>query len=119
MIARKAPGPFRRTAIPGRENKCSFHVNGQTYVAPAASRQSEFREFRFDGVIHVVFAELVGHADGVLDRVGIGSAVTNDGNSLDAEQWRAAVLGIIQPALEIAKRILRKDGADLCGESFL
>ena len=95
-----------------------FHIEGRL-VAPALSGQSEFREFLFDGLIHVVLAELVGDTDGILDRVSIGPAVANDGDSLDPEQRRAAVLRIIQPPLESAKRILGKDVADLCRQRLL
>ena len=68
--------------------------------------------------IHVVLAELVGDAHGILDGVGIGSAVTNDCDSLDAQQRRTTVFGIVQPPLELLKCILGKNRADLGSEGL-
>src|SRR5215208_2211581 len=47
--------------------------------------------------------KLRGHTNCVLDRVAIGGAVTHDGNALEPEQRRAAVLGVIEALLEILK----------------
>ena len=88
-------------------------------LCSCTSGQSEFHEFLFDGVIHVVFAELVRNTNGILDRIGIGPAVTDDRDSLDPEQRRAAEFGIVQPPLERAKCILRKNVANLRRQRFL
>ena len=48
----------------------------------------------------------------VLDGVGIGAAVGDDANALDAQQRRSAVFGIIHALLEILKRGPRKHVSD-------
>src|SRR5262245_43586023 len=83
---------------------------------PRAPAQPEFRELFLDHIVHVVFAELARDAYGVLDCVCVGSAVTHDGDSLDAQQRGSAELRIIQTALEGAECVLREDRPDLCRE---
>src|SRR3990172_7300462 len=104
------PGPYRRTAIPGREipTQLSCSTNG--------FREAEFVEFRFDILIHVVLAEFVRDPDGILDGIRLGAAMADNRDSLHAKQRRAAVFGIIQPAPELLKSLLSEDVADLRGK---
>src|SRR5678815_623480 len=77
-----------------------------------APRESEFQELLLNGVIDIVLAELARDADSVFDGVGIGSAVAHDGNPLNSGQRCAAVLRIVEPALESAKCVLSEDGSN-------
>src|SRR5436190_12675668 len=79
--------------------------------------QSQLRKLSFDRIVYVVFAELAGDANGILNRIRIRPAMTDNGNSLDAKQRSAAEFGIIQTPLERAKRVLRENSADLCRKS--
>ena len=66
-----------------------------------------------------MFTEIVGDTDGILDRVGIRAAVTNNRYSFDTQQRRAAVFGIIQTPPEGPERFFREDIADLRRQRFL
>src|SRR5690242_7764066 len=82
-------------------------------------RNPQLRELRFDIAIHVVFAEVVCDANGILDRIRIGAAMTNDSYSVDTQQRRSAILRIIETAPKRAECFLREDVSDLGGESLL
>src|SRR3984885_15838372 len=58
-------------------------------------------QFGFNPFVDLALGELRRHTNGVLDRVGVGTAVGDDANPLDAEQRSAAVLGIIHALLEL------------------
>ena len=45
------------------------------------------------------------NTDRILDRIAIGRSVTDDGDALQPQQRRAAVLGIIQTRLEFLERL--------------
>src|SRR5438046_2771178 len=80
---------------------------------------AQFRDLRFDDAVHIVLAELVSHPDGILDGIGVGTPMANNGDSFQAKQRGAAVFGIVQAPLELAECLLGKDVSDLCRESLL
>ena len=55
-------------------------------------------------LIDMAAGEIDRDADGVLDRVGIGSAVADDAHALDSEQRGAAELRIVYSLLEFGVR---------------
>src|SRR5215467_10728494 len=89
-------------------------------LSPAGrSLQSEPRKFRLDDVVHVVLAKFVRHADGVLDGVGVRSSVTDNRNSLDAQERGATVFRVVESAFEIAKGVLSENIAHFSGKRLL
>jgi hypothetical protein len=70
-------------------------------------------QLSLDPFVDLSFGELGGHANGVLDGVGVGAAVRDDANALDAQQRSAAVFGIIHALLEFVEGGARQQGADL------
>src|ERR1700733_7230496 len=70
-------------------------------------------ELRLDPFVHFSFGEFGGYANGVLDGIGIGAAVSDDANTLYAEQRRAAIFGVIYALLEFLERGARKHVTDL------
>src|SRR5262245_22468460 len=89
-------------------------MNATFKLCSRALGQPKLRELFLDRVVHVVFAELVCHANRVLYCVRIGTPMADDRDSLDAEQRCSSEFRIVQATLERAERILREDGADLC-----
>ena len=66
-----------------------------------------------------MLAEVVGNPHGVLNGVGIRAPVAHDGDAFEAQQWRAAVLGIVQAPFEFAKGLFCEDIADFSCNRFL
>src|SRR5690348_11301532 len=60
--------------------------------------------------------ELSGHANSVLDGVGVGGAMADDGNALDAQQRSAAVLGVVEALLEVFEGAAGEQEPDLAGD---
>ena len=60
--------------------------------------------------------ELSRHADTVIDGAVIGGAMIHDANPAQAEQRRAAVLGIIEALLEVIEGCTRKQRTHLRGD---
>ena len=54
-----------------------------------------------------------GDPDGVLDGIGVGTAVTNDAHAFDPQERRAAVFGIVEAFAELVKAIAGQYGTDL------
>ena len=75
-------------------------------------RNPKFIELGLDGAVHIVFAEIVRDADGILDRVGVGAAMTHDGDAFDSQQRRSTIFRIIEPAPERAKCFFGEDVSD-------
>ena len=71
--------------IPVQETQRTSSYPITSYVALAAF-EIELLEFHFNSVVHIMFAELTGDSNGILDGVGIGSPVTHNGDSLDASR---------------------------------
>src|SRR5262245_29414653 len=88
-------------------------------IDPSRACNPQFRELRFNNAIHIVLAELVCNPDSVLNGVRVRAAVANDRDSLHAEQWSSAILGIIETMLELTEGILREDRADFRRKRFL
>src|ERR1017187_4136237 len=74
-------------------------------------------EFVFNALVDFAAGEFGGHADGVLDGVGVGAAVADDARAAHAEQRRAAVFGIIQALLESGEGVLGDHVSDFAGDS--
>src|SRR5437667_12836972 len=68
------------------------------------SGDSQFRKFRFDCPIHIVLAEIVRDTDGIFDCVRIGATVADNRYSIDSQQRRPSILGIIQAPPESPER---------------
>src|SRR5713226_4263386 len=66
-----------------------------------------------DLLVDVVHGELAGHADGVLDGLGVGAAVADDAAALDAKERGAAVFGVIHPLLQVVECSLRQERTEL------
>src|SRR5580700_10758291 len=60
-------------------------------------RCSALAQLFFDAQVHVTGCKIGRDTDGILDGVGIRTSVTNDTHAFDAQQRRAAVLGVIDP----------------------
>ena len=56
------------------------------------------------------------HADTVVDGAVIRGAVIHDANAAQAQQRRAAVLGIVEALLEVVERLARQQRAYLRGD---
>src|SRR3984885_2644159 len=135
------PVSVPRTCEPGAaafESKVSVHCTGSSAAAnneTSARKKTEIRrsmsvrlgrggnacqltdsQLRLDPFVDLSFGELGGHADSVLDRVGVGAAVGDDANPFDSEQGSAAVLGIIHPLLELLEGCAREHVTDLAGD---
>src|SRR5438067_13460069 len=52
-------------------------------------------------------------ADRVLDRLRIRASVTDDASAADAEEWGAAVFGVVHALLQSVECALREECADL------
>src|ERR1017187_507613 len=74
-------------------------------------------EFVFNALVDLAAGEFRGHADGVLDGVGVGPAVADDARAAHAQQGRAAVLGIIQALLESGEGGLGDDVSDFAANA--
>ena len=61
----------------------------------------------------LVHGEVAGDADGVLDRLRVRAAVADDAAAVDAEERRAAVLGVVDALLDVVERALEQQRADL------
>src|SRR5207247_10881538 len=70
------------------------------------SGDSQFRKFRFDCPVHIVLAEIVRDTDGIFDCVRIGATVADNRYSIDSQQRRPSILGIIQAPPESPERFL-------------
>src|ERR1017187_5055291 len=73
-------------------------------------------EFVFHALVDSAAGAFGGHADGVLDGVGVGPAVADDARAAHAQQRRAAVFGIIQALLEGGEGVLGDDVSDFAGD---
>ncbi|MEN3332289.1 MAG: hypothetical protein V7641_1654 [Blastocatellia bacterium] len=60
-------------------------------------------ELRFDFLIHFAKTIIARHANSIANRFGAGAPVTDDRDPFDPQQRRAAIFGIIEPLLELAK----------------
>ena len=61
-------------------------------------------DFLFDFLIELVQAEHMGNADGIFDGFSSGTAVANNGDTPDSQQWGPSGLCVIDPRLEILER---------------
>src|SRR5438067_4535362 len=97
---------LRKTAMKSR----AILVRGGRRCRPAA-------QLALDPFINLAGGEFRRHANGVLHRIGIGAAMRDDTNSLDAQQRSSAVFRIIHPLLEVRERRSRQQVANLPGDS--
>ena len=67
----------------------------------------------------LLLANSIGHADRILDGVGVRRSVADDAHALDAQQRRAAVFGVVEPLLEIGKRLARQQKSNLAADRRL
>src|SRR5688572_26713978 len=73
----------------------------------------EIADLRPDLRVDLVVDEVARDAHGVLDRLRVGAAVADDAAAVDAEERRAAVLGVVDALLEVVHRPLEHQRADL------
>ncbi len=70
-------------------------------------------QFRLNALVNLSAGQFRSNADGILDGVGVGAAVRDDADALDAQQRRSSVLGIIHALLEVLKGGTGKNVSDL------
>src|ERR1035441_8038321 len=73
----------------------------------------------FDARIDLSLGELSGDADAVHDCLLVRRSVADDAHAADAEQGRAAILGVIEALLEVVECAARQQGTDLRGDGRL
>ena len=74
-------------------------------------------ELFFDAFVDVAAGIIGRDPDGVLDGVGVGTAVADDAYAFDAQQRCAAVFGIVEAFAELVKAVAVQHGTDLPGEA--
>src|SRR5437762_9033720 len=75
------------------------------------------RQFALNLLIDPSLGELRGHADGVLDGIGIGPAVADDARAFHAQQRCAAIFRVVHPLLEMPEGPAGKHVSYLRGKS--
>src|SRR5208283_1779619 len=72
-----------------------------------------------NGAVELAVGELHGHSHRVLDGVRIGRPMADDAYTLNTQQRRAAVLGIVEALLEIGEGLAREQKSDLAADGRL
>src|SRR6516225_2844433 len=75
-------------------------------------RCRECRDTRANAANQILVDRADGHRHGVRYRLGRRAAVTHDAEAVEAEERRAAVLGIVHPAQEAPERLTRQHVPD-------
>src|SRR5258706_4211545 len=80
--------------------------------------QCHFADLSLNPLAQVRLVELFGDANGIANRLGRRTAVTDDGHLLAAQQRRTTELRIIQSFLDAAKGLPREECASLRDQSL-
>src|SRR5438270_7410195 len=71
------------------------------------------RQTFLDLAINAFASKVCGNTNRILERVRVGRSMADNGHTLDAQQWSAAVFAVVQALLEVHKRTARKQHAEL------
>ena len=119
MPAACEPWPGKRNASPGM--RCAMSGSVQMAYSRRASYSAAACVARrldllLDLLVEAGAGKFRGHANRVLDGGAVGRAVTDDGDALESEQRRSAVLGVVEALLEVLEGRTRQQIAHLAGD---
>src|SRR5205807_6149394 len=103
--------------MPGYCEACPGNTNATLPITKSSLEPSDEngcgRELLFNFLVHARAGQPRGHANGVLDGVGVGTAMPDHANAAHAQERRAAVLRIINRLSQGLEGPLRKLPAHL------
>src|SRR6516164_9810263 len=126
------PSSFASTVAPGAATAGSsvsdhftrsFCANAGTVAAQMARRTARLNhdalQFIFNAPVYIFARKFGGYANRILDGIGVRPPVTDYAHTLDAQQRRAAVFGVVHALLEIREGRTREQIAHLPGDRGL
>src|SRR5437763_15664626 len=115
--------PCRQLASPVRGTEMQFFLSclsfgsGRNFFRPLCGFSIDCVQFALDLPVDVALRILGSNTNSILNGVSGGCAVAADGDAAHPQQWRAAVVRVVQAFLEIIEGTAGKQKSDLASHS--